>query len=128
MTDAAAEEQRTSIGVVAITIARALSAGLATVTRDPEKEAWGAQHRVLLVGHRRSVDQCRRRRCESLRAEFQHMFLARLKKVLQPLKEETAIIKLCLAHVVNHLKHVEAHASVSDLLELFGLRSPVKHD
>lgn len=68
---------------------------------------------------------------ESLRAEFQRMFSARLKEVLQPLKEEVSIIKLWLARVANHLEHAEAHgehASVSDLPELFGPCSPVKHN
>jgi hypothetical protein len=59
------------------------------------------------------------------------MFSARLKEVLQPLKEEVSIIKLWLARVANHLEHAEAHgehASVSDLPELFGPCSPVKHN
>jgi hypothetical protein len=68
---------------------------------------------------------------ESLRVEFQHMFLVRLKEVSQPLNEEASIIKLWLARVANHLGHAEAlgeHASVSDLPELFGPCSLVKHD
>jgi hypothetical protein len=50
---------------------------------------------------------------------------------LQPLKEEASIIKSWLAHVANHLEDAEAHgehASVSDLPELFGSCSLVKHN
>jgi hypothetical protein len=50
---------------------------------------------------------------------------------LQPLQEEVSIIKLWLARVANHLEHAETHgehASVSDLPELFGPCSPVKHN
>lgn len=50
---------------------------------------------------------------------------------MQPLQEEASIIKLWLARVANHLEHAETHgehASVSDLPELFGPCSPVKHD
>jgi hypothetical protein len=59
------------------------------------------------------------------------MFSVHLKEVLRSLKEETSIIKLWLAHVANHLKHVEAHgehASIFDLAEVFGPCSLVKHD
>jgi hypothetical protein len=58
------------------------------------------------------------------------MFSVHLKEVVWSLKEETSIIKLWLAHVANHLEHVEAHgehASVFDLDELFGPCSLVKH-
>jgi hypothetical protein len=59
------------------------------------------------------------------------MFSACLKEVFQPVKEEASIIKVWLPCVANYLDHGEAHekhASVSDLLELFGPCSPVKQD
>jgi hypothetical protein len=59
------------------------------------------------------------------------MFSACLKEVFRPLKEEASIIKLWLACVAIHLEHAETygeHASVSDLVELFGPCSLVNHD
>ncbi|TVU06906.1 hypothetical protein EJB05_46942, partial [Eragrostis curvula] len=67
---------------------------------------------------------------ESLQSELQDLIATRLEEVVRPLREEASTIKLWLARVANHLERVQPpteHTSASDMVELFGPCSPVRH-